>query len=202
MKRCKLELSKKEKTITFKHKKRVTKRKSVKIVKTFYRFEIYFRDWLERNLDRFNYKPKKINSSCYYFEGITKKIVLMLSSPISEVGLWIRFEDLEDYIPISYVYGESFLPQRGYFDCNRVDENFIFYDSLRELYENEVFEDLIYFCNETFIKENMLYIIKSNDNIRCYIDSKDKNFRLSKSEELLKFSLFEINQTHLRSMIC
>jgi len=191
MDRYKLMLSKKEKTITFKHKQRVTKRKTVKTAKTFYKFEIYFRDWLEKNLDRFNYKPKKIDNNCYYFEGITKKIVLMLSFPISEAGLWVRFEDLEDYIPILYVYCESFLPQRGYFDCDRVNRDFVFYNSLKELYENEVFENLIQFCNKTFVKDNLLYIIKANDYIRCFIDLKNRSFKLSKSEELLNFCLFE-----------
>lgn len=185
----------KDKIIIYKRKKKITKHKKRVCNKTFFKSEVIFREWLDNNIERFEHKPVKLKSNLYYFEGITKKILLVLWFELPEAGLWIQHKKnnklYDDFISIEYIGCESFLPQKGYFDADRVDKNFKYFKMQEELYINEVYESIISTCNKLFKKDNTLYLLDSDGVISGYIESKKKDIKQSKNTRLFKFDLFK-----------
>jgi len=157
-----------------------------------------FREWLDSNIDRFDHKPVKLKSNLYYFEGITKKILLVLWFELPEAGLWIQHKEnnklYDDFISIEYIGCESFLPKKGYFDADRIDKNFKYFKTQEELYINEVYENIISTCNKLFKKDNALYLLDSDGVVSGFIESKEKNIKRSKNTRLFKFDLLEDNK--------
>jgi len=131
-----------------------------------------FKKWLKENLHRFNYKPYAVNSMCeqYHFEGITKHVTLVMDFRLPEAMMY-HHESACTHDVIQYIGEEKYDPQKGYYDADRVDDNcipypdgheiFKYYSTQEELYIHDVFEYIIAYVNEKFVKENQIYINRS-----------------------------------------
>lgn len=128
----------------------------------FTKIERYFYDWLYQNKDRFNHKPIQKETHMFYFEGITKQIYLAIDMRQMEAMLIIENKDgnIYDLYAIAYIGSLSYDSNKGYFDADRVDKVYAYYPSLKELLIAEIFEPIIKYCNEIFIRENYLYLHK------------------------------------------
>lgn len=128
-----------------------------------------FKKWLKKNLDRFNYKPYPKNSVCneYYFEGIAKNITLVMDYRSPEAMIYhVNPQDPNrccDHDVVEYIGYEKYDPQKGYYDSDRVDEKYTYFPTQEELYIHEVFEKIITYVNENFVKGNSLYIHQSSN---------------------------------------
>jgi hypothetical protein len=58
---------------------------------------------------------------------------------------------------VAYVGDERHDPERGYYDADRIDGNYTYYPTREELYIHEVFERIIDYTREKFVKGNALY---------------------------------------------
>ena len=140
-------------------------------------FEVYpaeemFYTWLEENIHRFKHKPvlqeKSNGQASYTFEGIIESVVLGISFEYPEASFY--FYNLRelcdderdmffDMMYINYIGLEKYHPVKGYYDADRGDNKNDYFPTQKELYINEVFEQIIVDTNELFIPKNSLYLI-------------------------------------------
>ena len=156
-------------------------------------FEVYlgeqiFNTWLDENIDRFNYKPilqEKCDSYVVYgFEGIINNIILHISFDSVEASLFFdtllecyadKNKTCFDMQYIEYIGDEKYHPLKGYYDADRIDKNYEYFSTQKELYINNVFETIIETTNELFVLENSLYLMDSGGMRMGYIARIDKD---------------------------
>ena len=116
-----------------------------------------FQKWLQKNKNRFNYKPFVIKENEYQFKGINKNITLKISfEPLDVMINFYLNNEWFDSIQIEYI-GDLQHSKKGYFDNDLKSP--IFYKTYEELAIKQVFEKIIEFCNTNFKKENNLYLV-------------------------------------------
>ena len=138
----------------------------------FSKSKIIFEKWLKNNYDNFRYKPIPNDFGGYYFDGIIKNISLIIDYRQPEAML--SFDDIKknknyDYHSIQYIGDLQYNPTRGYYDADRIDKKFTYYNSIEKLIITEVFEPIIEYCNKNFKKENSLYLINYNGSTEGFI---------------------------------
>ena len=168
--------------------KKVKQRKRRPRIFKVYLGEQIFNAWLDENIDRFHYKPilqEKGNGYVIYgFEGIINNIILHISFNSVEASLF--FDNLlECYVDkdktffdmqyIEYIGYEKCHPLKGYYDADRIDKNYEYFSTQKELYINNVFETIIKTTNQLFVPENSLYLIDSDGMTMGYISRIDKD---------------------------
>jgi len=136
-----------------------------------------FRNWLDKNIHRFTHKPVQNQDGSFYFYGITKAITLIFDFRQPEAML--SFNDIDtnqnyDYYAIQYIGNLQYHPLKGFYDADRTDSNFRYYNSYENLLIAEVFEPIIEYCNKNFIKNNALYLIDYQDYTEGFIGSCDE----------------------------
>jgi len=130
----------------------------------------YFDNWLEKNIDRFKYKPIKIGFNKYRFEGIIDSIILQITKDTREVTILMyspnKFQSNESEIDydmkdISWFYKVQHIKDKGYTDLGWIDEyKDTYYPTFKDMVHTELFEPLVKYCNNFFIQENSLYIVE------------------------------------------
>jgi len=168
--------------------------------------EIIFRKWLYENIDRFNNKPFPNSKGGFYFKGITKAISLHIDFLQPEAEL--SFNDINtnenyDYNAIEYIGREKYNPAKGFYDADRIDKLYTYYNTYQELITTEVFEPIIEYCNEYFKEDNSLYLINYDGSTEGFIAPSDetnivkiKNLKLKRklknhrNTQYLKYKLF------------
>jgi len=151
--------------------------------------ELIFRKWLYENISKFNNKPIPQSKGGFYFKGITKAITLHLDFRQPEAAM-LRFDDIKtgknyDYYAIQYIGNEKYNPDKGYYDADRTDNIYKYYNTYPELIITEVFEEIIKYCNENFKEENSLYLINYGGSTEGFIAPSDatKIKKISKLEQ-------------------
>ena len=71
--------------------------------------------------------------------------------------------------------GESFHPQKGFYDSDNVTGNFDYYPTREALYVNQVFEVALKSCNEMLVSENSLYLLDFHEWTAAHIDTTDES---------------------------
>ena len=140
-------------------------------------FEVYpaeemFYAWLEKNIHRFKHKPvlqKKGNGQVSYrFEGIIENVTLGISFESPEASFYFynlrelcdeEWGTCFDMLYINYIGWEKYHPIKGYYDADRGDDKYDYFPTQKELYTNEVFEQIIVDANEMLIHGSSLYLI-------------------------------------------
>ena len=164
--------------------------------------EIIFRKWLYENIDRFNNKPIPNSKGGFYFEGITKAISLHIDFRQPEAEL--SFNDIEtnenyDYYAIQYIGREKYNPSKGFYDADRIDNIYTYYDTYSELIITEVFEEIIEYCNKNFKENKSLYLINYDGSTEGFIASCNETnihkinklkLKNNKNIQYLKYKLF------------
>jgi len=164
--------------------------------------EIIFRKWLHENINRFNNKPIPNGKGGYYFRGITKAINLNMdfSQPEAELS----FDDIEtnenyDYYTIEYIGNKKYNPTKGFYDADRTDKIYTYYNTYKEMIITDVFEPIIKYCNENFKEDNSLYLINYDGSTEGFIASSDETdiakiiklkLKNNKNTKYLKYKLF------------
>lgn len=138
---------------------------------TVYPAETIFQKWLDENIYRFNHKPVLKNiingKGIYSFEGIIDNITLVVAFWIPESMIY--FDNLPEFCEdtddvnfdhriVAYIGDEKYHPLKGYYDADRIDDEYYYFPTQKELYINEVFEPIIEYCNQMFVPENSLYL--------------------------------------------
>ena len=119
--------------------------------------EFIFEEWLEENFHRFKYKPVKRKSGLYTFKGMIKNICWYLQFNSMESTILFYDDDkLFDMYDMAYVY-EKYNPLKGYYDCDRVNKEFDYFSSRKELYINDVLEPSLEYFNKTFVPTSRLF---------------------------------------------
>ncbi len=180
----KFEVLQKDKQVQHKHKSKKYKKAFMKYnltTRTFDKADSIFNKWLSQNSNRFNTKLIKKSSWEFYFEGVIENVSLFVNS-MPEAG--VSFEYFEKDNPhgdsffdieyIEYIGLESYHPQKGYYDADRVDNVFKYFPSREELYINEVYETLISYCNKKIVPENSLYLFDFNGGTSAFIGLSDE----------------------------
>ena len=182
---------KKNKLSKLRHKPRV-----------FHKAESIFRKWLFQNINRFNNKPISNTKGGFYFEGITKAINLEIDFTQPEAMLSfnnISTNELYDYFTIEYIGDEKYYPLKGFYDADRVDKIYTYYNTYSELIISEVFEPIIKYCNENFKQNRALYLINYDGSTEGFISSLDETniskinklkLNSNKGIQYLKYKLF------------
>lgn len=139
--------------------------------------ELIFKKWLDENSNKFNHKPISRTKGGFYFKGITKAITLHIDFRQPEAML--RFEDVKtnetyDYYAIEYIGNEKSHPDKGFYDADRVDHVYNYYNTYAELLITEVFDKIIQYCNKNFREENSLYLINYTGCTEGFIGPSDE----------------------------
>ncbi len=158
--------------------------------KTFYKSESIFKEWLYENINRFNNKPIPDGKGRFYFDGITKAISLNIDFCQPEAML--SFDDIDtdknyDHYSIQYIGDEKYNPAKGFYDGDRVDEIYTYYNTYKELVIAEVFEPIIEYCNDNFKEGKSLYLLDYDGVTEGFIASSDEVYR---DTPYLKYKLF------------
>jgi len=184
---------------------------------------IVFEKWFNKNQYRFNTKPiiskQTKDGFIIEFEGIIKNISIIVR-PIPEVSFIFEYDgEWVDSLDIAYIGQEMYNPEKGYYDSDRVNGIFTYFDTREELYINDVFEPLIEYCNEYLTDKHSLYMCISqgfsyasidfsndNDCKRRHFSNKDELNKITsvvegkklyledKAIKKLKFDLFDLNK--------
>ena len=129
-----------------------------------YKFDIarsIFNKWLSNNIHRFNIKPIYIGHDSYEFEGIVKNIFLKMSFDNYLDAFFVCIDDKDecyDLISVEYIGNLKYDSLKGYYDEDRVDGIFDYFETLDELYITNVFEHIIEYVNTNFIASNCLIL--------------------------------------------
>jgi len=159
----------------------------------------YFDNWLEKNINRFRYKPIKIGFNTYHFQGINKNITLQVSQHIKELIMIFQSPNYDndcDMLEIGTLLKIKHIKNKGYCDLLWIDEykKDRYYKNYKQMIHKELFEPLIKYCDKYFIKDNSYYVIESNDGIlSTFIDNKiliKKNIQVNNGITTYKFNLF------------
>ena len=162
--------------------------------RTFYKAEAIFNKWLAENQERFNVKLIRVNNRrnpyLYRFEGVIKNVDLSISTRGPEIAMSYTYfgkdnldgEDSQcfDHRDLAYIMGESFHPQKGFYDSDNVTGNFDYYPTREELYINDVFEIALDTCNELLVPENSLYLSETCGWSSAYIGATDESNKENK----------------------
>ena len=150
-------------------------------------FEVYpaeemFYTWLEENIHRFKHKPvlqeKSNGQASYTFEGIIESVVLGISFEYPEASFYFynlrelcddESDMFFDMMYVNYIGEEKYHPVKGYYDADRGDNKNDYFPTQKELYINEVFEQIIVDTNELFIPKNSLYLIDYDGMTRGFV---------------------------------
>jgi len=169
----KYEVSKENTEVLHRCKSRKYNKKLRKINQTtrvFSKAESIFNKWLKENSDRFNTKLMKKSSFEFYFEGVTKNVILFTNN-MPEVGVSFDYDFNFDTVYMGYIGDEAFNPQKGYYDADRLDNQYTYYQTREELYINEVFEKMLTYCNKNITPQNSLYLFDFWGGTAGHIDS-------------------------------
>ena len=166
-----------------------------------YKSKTIFKKWLKNNQNRFNCKLISNNFEGYNFDGIIKNISLIIDYTQPEAML--KLDDINtnknyDYYTIQYIGNLQYDNKKGYYDADRVDKKFTYYNSFEELIIAEVFEPIIEYCNTNFREENSLYLIDYGGSTEGFIATNNEKdikkiqklkFYTNKSVKYLKHNL-------------
>ena len=183
------------------HKHSTTKTKHKRDTKSFYKFKSIFKEWLDNNIERFNYRPIATTDGEYIFEGIINNITF----GISEYEAYLTYgyeggttydknETIFDIYYIAYIGDEKYHPQKGHYDGDRVDGIYTYFATREELYINEVFEYVISHCNEMFVPNNSLYLYDSCGSTGGTIETSDETDRKVKEDYTKELGEEEANK--------
>ena len=98
----------------------------------------FFHGWLEQNIDRFPARPYFVKTEhgndIYKFENINKRIYLAMSYlPLDAMICYSESDDPDELwsimSSIEYIGYESYDPQKGYYDADRIDEVYTYFKS-------------------------------------------------------------------------
>jgi len=98
-----------------------------------------------------------------------------------------------------YIGNLKYNPKKGYYDTDRTDSVFKYYNTYSELIITEVFEKIIEYCNENFKGDKSLYLINYNGLTEGFIAPSDEThiiklnklkFKNNDSIQYLKYKLF------------
>lgn len=168
--------------------------------RVFHKSESIFWSWLHKNIDRFYYKPVHNGDGTFYFDGIIKNIILYIDFNQPEAGLILK--DLKnnkvyDYYTIQYIGEEKFHPAKGFYDADRANNIYTYYNTYKGLIVTEVYEEIINYCDKYFKKENSLYLVDWNGLAEGFIASNDEKniseielLKLKKHSKYIKCRLF------------
>lgn len=152
--------------------------KKTKQYRLFYKSKSIFREWLQENISRFPYKPITNGKGGFYFEGISKAISLYIDFSQPEAELHFNHpltNENYDLYTIQYIGQLKHHLQYGFYDADRVDKIFTYYDSYAELIITEVFEPIIEYMHEYFKKESYLYLIETSSYTEGFISPSKSN---------------------------
>ena len=189
---AKFEISQEDKQVRYKRngKKNAKRLKKYNLnYRTFDKAEAIFNKWFAENKHRFNVKPihhsDEYNHYHYYFEGVVKSVDLNIEVNGPEVSLGFTYygkdnmeeEDSQyfDQQYLEYIMGESFHPQKGFYNSDNVTGNFDYFPTREALYINQVFEVALKSCNEMLVPENSLYLFDSCGCTSAFIDATDES---------------------------
>jgi len=139
--------------------------------------KLIFRQWLHENIHRFNNKPISNKKGGFYFDGITKAISLIIDFYQLEASL--SFNDIHtgenyDYAYIQYIGKLKLDPIKGFYDADRTDKIFTYYNTFKELITTEVFEELLKYCNKNFTGDKSAYLVNYGGSTEWFIASTDE----------------------------
>jgi len=124
--------------------------------------EAIFNDWLSKNIDRFNVKPKQKEDKVvgfFCFEGVIENITLLVTfEPLEAMLLFDYCDDNFDIYSIAYIGDECFDSAKGYYDGDRVDKKYTYFPTKIDLYTKEVFEPMTEYINKILVPE-IVYIL-------------------------------------------
>lgn len=170
--------------------------------RTFHKSESIFRKWLLENIDRFNNKPIPNGKGEFYFKGITKAISLKVDFSQPEAMLWFKnldTDEIYDLYSIQYIGAEKYDSIKEFYDADRTDRVYTYYDTYEELIITEVFEPIIEYCNKNFKKNTSLYLINYDGSTEGFIAPSDETnilkiiklkLKNNKNTQYLKYKLF------------
>jgi hypothetical protein len=130
--------------------------------------ELLFEKWLEKNSDRFTYKPKRIKPSEYSFEGIIKNISLRVACEECSICFDDNDGEYFDHIDIEYIEYLDYKEGKGYYDEGTIlyyikrNLPIPYYPTYEDIIHQTLFETIINYCDKHFIKENSLYLMNSS----------------------------------------
>lgn len=151
--------------------------------KVLHKSELIFEKWLSANMDRFNNKPTTNGKGGFYFEGITQAINLYIDFGQPEAMLHLdNIETKENYdlCSIQWIGKVEHDPLKGFYDADRIDSIYTYYDTYEELIIIEVFEEIIEYCNNNFVASNSLYLIDYEGSTEGFIAPTDESKNTSK----------------------
>ena len=131
--------------------------------------EKVFYKWMEDNIDSFPYKPRLLSRKnsrlIYTFDGICKKITLIVELSTPEAMIGYSESDAEDELwsmhkVLEYIGWEKYDSEKGYYDADREDGNYTYFPTKAELYINEVFNTIPKYCQEYFKPGMSIYTSK------------------------------------------
>ena len=136
-----------------------------------------FKQWLSENIHRFNNKPIHNKKGEFYFEGITKAISLIMD--FDRLEAMLNYTDIDtgenyDFGYMQYIGELEFDPIKGFYDADRTDKVYIYYNTFKELIITEVFEEILKYCNKNFKKDNSVYLINYGGSTEGFIASTDE----------------------------
>ena len=165
-------------------------RKLNKQHKEFYFSESIFYEWFNKNIDRFLIKPIKHSNGIYYFQGVIKNVYLRVDLGEFGVGAIMVFDCLDDtlskydsfdHIDIEYIGFEAYDFKKGFYDADRIDGIFDYFETRKELYITNVFEYIIKYCNTYLVPTNSLYLTQSSSSTTGKLaPTKDKRYHFEK----------------------
>jgi hypothetical protein len=86
----------------------------------FYKSESIFKEWLDKNIHRFNNKPIRNAKNRFYFDGISKAISLYIDFCLPEAMLSFndpKTQENYDHYTIQYIGNVKFSHTRGFYDA-------------------------------------------------------------------------------------
>jgi len=159
--------------------------------KLIYKSEPIFRKWLQENIHHFNYKPVLNAKEEFTFDGVTEAVSLSINFSRPEAEL--SFNDINsnenyDYYTIQYIGNEQYNEAKGFYDADRVDSVYTYYDTYEELVITEVFEPIIEYCNNNFKDSNSLYLINYGGSTEGFIAPTDETKTIPKLNMLRRLN--------------
>lgn len=129
----------------------------------------YFDKWLDDNIDRFKYKPIKLTTNTYKFDGIVDNIVLVFDDANCEVLIKFKIESdsntMQDTISLGCIENLSFIDNKGYTDTSWIHKyKDKYYSTYEDMIIDNLFNPIINYCNDKFITKNSLYFVNINHN--------------------------------------
>ena len=114
-----------------------------------------FKVWLNKNINKFRYKPIFEKDGVYYFRGLDKNIQLCLSFKSVEAMIcFYHKNELFDMRVIEYI-GILKHNKKGFFDDDRNPKTY--YKNYKKFIINEVFNHILEFVNQNFKPKTKIY---------------------------------------------